>query len=78
MPVPAVVEETKFEPSEFCLPLKVSQSAAERKPASVAEEVAIVKVQDPEDEAMVRPVVPDVAKEPANQRVRSADKSPPP
>lgn len=33
IPVPAVVEETKLEPSEFCLPLKVVQSAAERNPA---------------------------------------------
>ena len=33
MPVPAVVEETKLLPREFCLPANIPKSAAERKPA---------------------------------------------
>ena len=57
---------------------KVMKSAAERNPAWVADEVAMVKVQVAEEEAMVRPVVPEVANAPANQIVLSAERSPPP
>jgi len=78
IPVPAAVEETKLLPNEFCLLLKVFQSSEERNPACVAEEVAIVNVQAPEEEAMVRPVFPDVANDPPNQRVRFEVRSPPP
>ena len=78
IPVPAVVEETKLLPREFCLLLKVVQSAAERNPACVADEVAIVNVQVAEEEEIVRPVVPLVANDPPNQRVRFVVRSPPP
>ena len=44
----------------------------------MAEEVAIVKVQVAEEEEMVRPVVPEVAKDPPNQIVLFAVRSPPP
>ena len=37
-----------------------------------------MKVQAPDDEAIVSPVVPLVANDPANQIVLSADRSPPP
>ncbi len=41
-------------------------------------DVAMVNVQAPEDEEILRPDNPDVAKEPANHKLRSADRSPPP
>jgi len=44
------------------LPLKVDQSAPERKPETPAAEVAIWKVQRlPEEEVIVRPELPEVA-----------------
>jgi len=45
-----------------CFPLKVSQSAEERKPFVLPEEVAIVKVRVFDEVAMERPLAPDVAK----------------
>ena len=45
--------------------MKVFQSAAERKPAWVPDEVAIEKVQAPEEEEIWRPELPEVAKLPA-------------
>ncbi len=78
MGVVAEVEETKELPSEFCLLLKVVQSAPERKPLTPEAEVAMVKVQFPVEEEMVMPERPEVAKEPAKYMVRSDERSPPP
>lgn len=78
IPVPAEVEETKLDPREFCFPLNVPQSPELKNPDCVADEVAIVKVQLPDEEEMVRPVFPLVANDPPNHRVRSAERSPPP
>ena len=78
MPVPAVVDDTKLLPREFCLPANIPKSAAERNPACVADDVAIVKVHSPDDEEMVRPVSPDVANVEPFQRVTFPVKAPPP
>lgn len=56
-------EDTKEEPRLFCLPSKVSQSVADRKPVSVAEEVATLQVKvELEEETMKSPGAPEVAK----------------
>jgi hypothetical protein len=60
------------------LELKVVQSPDERYPFCEPVEVAIVKVQAPDDEEMVMPVSPLVANDPAKYMVRSAERSPPP
>jgi len=46
-----------------CRPLKVDQSAPERKPDTPAEEVVCEKVHWPEEEVIWRPESPEVAKE---------------
>ncbi len=45
-----------------CFPLNVSQSAEDKNPFVVAEDVAIVRVRVFEEVEMERPVFPDVAK----------------
>src|SRR5512134_5941 len=51
-------------PRELMMPLllKVFQSAAERKPGTLPVEVAMVKVQVPEEDVMERPERPEVAR----------------
>jgi len=65
-------------PNEFCLLLKARKFAAERNPACVADEVAIVKVQVADEEVIRKPEAPEVANVPINLNVRSAERSPPP
>ncbi|MBM3708154.1 MAG: hypothetical protein FJW69_07435 [Actinobacteria bacterium] len=58
--------------------LKVLQSAEDKYPLADALDVAWLHVQVPDDDAIEIPDAPLVANAPANEIVRSADRSPPP